>query len=166
MKKGILLVMFALLSLAGFSQVSWNAKVGMNISNFTGDLDVSAKVGVKLGVGMEYAFNDTWLLQPSLFLSQKGAKFSATVSGNEAEVKFNAMYFELPIMAAARFNVANNTNIVVSAGPYLACGLTALLTQQTPTSFIKSKVGVLISNCYKYQSASFFNFLKCSITAR
>lgn len=45
--------MFALLSVAGFSQVSWNAKVGMNISNFTGDLDVSAKVGVKLGVGME-----------------------------------------------------------------------------------------------------------------
>ena len=116
MKKSILLVMFALLSVAGFSQVSWNAKVGMNISNFTGDLDVSAKVGVKLGVGMEYAFNDTWLLQPSLFLSQKGAKFSATVSGDEADVKFNAMYFELPIMMAARFNVANNTNIVVSAG--------------------------------------------------
>lgn len=113
MKKSILLVMFALLSVAGFSQVSWNAKVGMNISNFTGDLDVSAKVGVKLGVGMEYAFNDTWLLQPSLFLSQKGAKFSATVSGDEADVKFNAMYFELPIMMAARFNVANNTNIVV-----------------------------------------------------
>ena len=92
-------------------------------SNFTGDLDVSAKVGVKLGVGMEYAFNDTWLLQPSLFLSQKGAKFSATVSGDEADVKFNAMYFELPIMMAARFNVANNTNIVVSAGPYMAYGV-------------------------------------------
>ena len=111
MKKSILLVMFALLSVAGFSQVSWNAKVGMNISNFTGDLDVSAKVGVK------------WLLQPSLFLSQKGAKFSATVSGDEADVKFNAMYFELPIMMAARFNVANNTNIVVSAGPYMAYGV-------------------------------------------
>lgn len=35
MKKSILLVMFALLSVAGFSQVSWNAKVGMNISNFS-----------------------------------------------------------------------------------------------------------------------------------
>ena len=33
------------------------------------------------------------------------------------------MYFELPIMMAARFNVANNTNIVVSAGPYMACGV-------------------------------------------
>ena len=123
MKKGVLLAMFALWSVAGFSQVSWNAKVGMNISNFTGDLDVSAKVGVKLGVGMEYAFNDTWLLQPSLFLSQKGAKFSATIYSNEAEIKFNAMYFELPIMMAACIYVTDHTNIVISAGPYLACGV-------------------------------------------
>ncbi len=122
MKKSILFVLFALISVAGFSQITgWNAKVGMNFSHYTGDLDMSAKVGVQLAVGFEYAFNDTWLLQPSLFLSQKGAKFSATVSGNEAEVKFNAMYFELPIMAAARFNVADNTNFVVSAGPYFAC---------------------------------------------
>lgn len=26
-------------------------------------------------------------------------------------------------MGAARFNVANNTNLVVTAGPYLACGV-------------------------------------------
>ena len=26
-------------------------------------------------------------------------------------------------MAAARFNVADNTNLVVNAGPYLACGI-------------------------------------------
>ena len=123
MKKSILLVLFSLLSIAGFSQVLWNAKVGMNISNFTGDTEMSAKVGVKLGVGMEYAFNNTWLLQPSLFLSQKGAKGSATVTGNSVEQKINAIYFELPIMAAARFKVANSTNIVISAGPYLACGV-------------------------------------------
>ena len=49
MKKGILLVMFALLSLAGFSQVSWNAKVGMNISNFTGDLDVVLRLVLNWG---------------------------------------------------------------------------------------------------------------------
>ena len=33
------------------------------------------------------------------------------------------MYLELPVMAAARFNVADNTNLVVNAGPYLACGI-------------------------------------------
>ena len=39
MKKSILFVLFALISVAGFSQITgWNAKVGMNFSNYTGDL--------------------------------------------------------------------------------------------------------------------------------
>ena len=49
------------------------------------------------------------------FCRTKGAK----KDGNS----INAMYLELPVMAAARFNVADNTNIVVNAGPYLACGI-------------------------------------------
>ena len=61
MKKSILFVLFALISVAGFSQITgWNAKVGMNFSNYTGDLDMNAKVGFKLGGGFEYAFDDTW----------------------------------------------------------------------------------------------------------
>ena len=60
MKKSVLFVLFALISVAGFSQIAgWNAKVGMNFSNYTGDLDLNAKVGFKLGGGFEYAFNDT-----------------------------------------------------------------------------------------------------------
>ena len=51
MKKSVLFVLFALISVAGFSQITgWNAKVGMNFSNYTGDLDLNAKVGFKLGV--------------------------------------------------------------------------------------------------------------------
>ena len=116
MKKSVLFVLFALISVAGFSQITgWNAKVGMNFSNYTGDLDLNAKVGFKLGGGFEYAFNDTWSLQPSLFLTGKGAKKDA--------LTINAYYLELPVMGAARFNVANNTNLVVTAGPYLACGV-------------------------------------------
>ena len=50
MKKSVLFVLFALISVAGFSQITgWNAKVGMNFSNYTGDLDLNAKVGFKLG---------------------------------------------------------------------------------------------------------------------
>ena len=112
----ILFVLFALISVAGFSQITgWNAKVGMNFSNYTGDLDMNAKVGFKLGGGFEYAFDDTWSLQPSLFLTGKGAKKDA--------LTVNAYYLELPIMGAARFNVADNTNLVVNAGPYFACGI-------------------------------------------
>ena len=115
MKRNLVFVLFALVSVVGFSQVSWNAKVGMNISNFTGDFDMNAKVGFKIGGGMEYGFNEIWSLQPSLFVSSKGAK--------KDELSVNAVYLELPVMAAARFKVADNTNIVLSAGPYFACGI-------------------------------------------
>lgn len=124
MKKSVLFVMFALISVAGFSQITgWNAKVGMNVSNWTTD-DLDAKVGFRVGFGTEYAFSDMWSLQPSLFFSTKGAKAdSGEVMGASAKVTVNQMYLELPVMAAARFNVADNTNIVVTAGPYLACGV-------------------------------------------
>lgn len=74
MKRNLVFVLFALVSVVGFSQVSWNAKVGMNISNYTGDFDMNAKVGFKIGGGMEYGFNEIWSLQPSLFVSSKGVK--------------------------------------------------------------------------------------------
>ena len=110
MKKSILFILFALVSVVGFSQITgWNAKVGMNISNYTGDADMNAKIGFKLGGGFEYAFDNTWSLQPSLFVSSKGAK--------QDELTINAYYLELPVMAAARFDVANNTNVVINAGP-------------------------------------------------
>lgn len=116
MKKSILFVLFALISVASFSQITgWNAKVGMNISNYTGDADLNAKVGFRIGGGFEYGLDNTWSIQPSLFLSTKGAK--------QDGVTLNPIYLELPVMAAARFNVADNTNIVVSAGPYVACGI-------------------------------------------
>ena len=108
MKRNLVFVLFALVSVVGFSQVSWNAKVGMNISNYTGDFDMNAKVGFKIGGGMEYGFNEIWSLQPSLFVSSKGVK--------KDELSVNAVYLELPVMAAARFKVADNTNIVLSAG--------------------------------------------------
>lgn len=116
MKKSFLFILFALVSVAGFSQITgWNAKVGMNFSNYTGDIDLNTKVGFKLGGGFEYALDEMWSLQPSLFLTTKGAKKDAN--------SINAVYLELPVMGAARFNVADNTNLVVTAGPYLACGI-------------------------------------------
>lgn len=54
MKKSVLFIMLALFSVASFSQITgWNAKVGMNVSNWTTD-DLKAKVGFRVGVGTEY----------------------------------------------------------------------------------------------------------------
>lgn len=66
-------------------------------------------------------------LQPSLFFSQKGAKYSGDYKGNiadaDADVKINQLYLELPINVQFRFNIADNTNLVIATGPYLACGV-------------------------------------------
>ena len=48
MKKGLIFVLFALVSIVSYSQISWNAKVGMNMSNFTGDSDTDMRVGLML----------------------------------------------------------------------------------------------------------------------
>ena len=119
MKKGLIFVLFALVSIVSYSQVSWNAKVGMNMSNFTGDMDTDMKIGFNVGVGMEYQFTDMWSIQPSLMISQKGGKYDE----DGETVKFNPMYLEIPVLAAARFAVTDNQNVVVKAGPYFAFGV-------------------------------------------
>lgn len=103
------------------SKVSWNVKAGMNISNWTGDGSEGskAKVGFKIGAGMEYALDKTWSLQPSLFLTSKGTK------GEEGETSatVNQVYLELPVNLQARVPVADKTNILFAAGPYFAYGV-------------------------------------------
>ena len=104
------------------SKISWNVKAGMNISDWTGgdSEDAKAKVGFKIGAGMEYALDKTWSLQPSLFLTSKGAKGK----GEEGEkVTVNQMYLELPVNLQARVPVADKTNILFAAGPYFAYGV-------------------------------------------
>lgn len=85
----------------------------------TNDEKCNAKVGFQVGVGMEYAFNNSFAIQPSLLLTTKGTKSSL----DGADVSFSPMYLELPIMAAYRVNAGNNFNVVLSAGPYIAYGV-------------------------------------------
>lgn len=127
MKKCFLFMLFAMVSLAGFSQFKgWNAKVGMNLSSWTED-ELDTKLGFRAGVGTEYMFSNIFSLQPSLFFSLKGCKASdegefENVQG-KVKLTVNQMYLELPVMLAARFNVANNTNLVITAGPYAGYGI-------------------------------------------
>ena len=130
MKKSVLTVLFALFCTMSFAQLSFNVKAGLNLSSYIGD-----KPGVRLGVGMEYQFTDIISLQPSLFFSQKGAKYSEGYKGivdADADVKINQLYLELPINVQFRFNIANNTNLVVATGPYLACGVKLNSTARPP----------------------------------
>lgn len=44
MKKFLLTAVLGMFALAGFSQVKWDAKVGMSMTNLTGDMDGDMKI--------------------------------------------------------------------------------------------------------------------------
>lgn len=107
------LAMFALVS---FSQVKWDFKFGMNFSNMTKYDDTKALPGFNLGLGMDYGFNENWSFQSGLLFTSKGFKVKDVV-------KVRPVYLDIPILAAYKFNISDNTKFVINAGPYLAFGL-------------------------------------------
>lgn len=115
MKKFLMTAVLGMFALAGFSQVKWDAKVGMNFSNMTKLDDAKALPGFNLGVGMDYGFSESWSLQSGLMISSKGYKYDG--------FKARPIYLDIPILAAYKFNISDNTKFVINAGPYLAFGL-------------------------------------------
>ncbi|MDR0894929.1 MAG: PorT family protein [Prevotellaceae bacterium] len=120
MKRKMLLALLCMVTIMASAQVSWNAKAGLNLSNMRGEGESGdLKVGYNLGVGMEYAFNERWSLQPSLSLTAKGTR----ESDGGTTVQLNAVYLELPVMAALRVPVSDRVNLVFGLGPYVAYGV-------------------------------------------
>lgn len=128
MKKGLIFVLFALVSIVSYSQISWNVKAGMTMNNMTKLDDTKMKLGYTVGVGADYAINDMWSVQSGLNITAKGWKsdfIGENEDGDDVKytTKFNPIYLELPILAAVKFDIADNMKLVVNAGPYLAFGL-------------------------------------------
>lgn len=119
MKKFLMTAVLGMFALAGFSQVKWDAKFGMNFSNITKLDDAKALPGFNLGVGMDYGFSENWSLQSGLLISSKGFKYKE----GDWKNKYRPIYLDIPILAAYKFNISDNTKFVINAGPYLAIGL-------------------------------------------
>lgn len=116
MKKFLMTAVLGMFALAGFSQVKWDARVGMNFSNMTKAEGTKALPGFNLGVGMDYGFSENWSLQSGLMISSKGYKI-------KDYSKDRPIYLDIPVLAAYKFNISDNTKFVINAGPYLAFGL-------------------------------------------
>ena len=122
MKKFLLTAVLGMFALAGFSQLKWDAKVGMSMTNIT-QVDMDMKVGYTLGVGMDYAFSDMWSLQSGLNFTSKGAKDSYEEEGVKVNYKECSHYLDIPILAVAKLNLSDNIKFVVNAGSYFSFGL-------------------------------------------
>ena len=139
-KKLATILLLLLVSLSGYSQMSWKVKAGVNISDITNWELADYKPGYQFGVGMDYYFNDHWGIQPSLMLISKGYKIKGDYPPfiNKSEqlksydITDNKVYVELPLLLTYRFNVSEKLKLIFSGGGYIAYGI-AGKTKNTAT---------------------------------
>ena len=137
MKKKIITILLFLFSACyGYSQLSWNAKAGMNLSRITNYGEVNMKPGYQFGVGMDYYFTNHLGIQPSLMIISKGYKDKNEIYVGDFEDGYggyypnasynqtlNRIYIELPVMLAYRFNVSGAMKLVINGGGYVSYGI-------------------------------------------
>lgn len=119
MKKVLLTLLLGMFAIAGFSQLRWDVKFGMNFGNMTKMDDSKALPGFTAGVGMDYEFNESWAFQPGLMFTSKGYKYK--IGGEKLTVR--PIYLDIPLLAAYKFPITDNVKFVINAGPYLGIGL-------------------------------------------
>lgn len=125
----ILFFVLIALTLQGVSAqngIDWSVKAGLGIGNITGNniksLDV--KPIYELGFGLDCPLDKTWLLQTGIFFVSKGTNYMiVSMDAISAQARVNALYLELPLMAAIRLPVSRHTDVMISAGPYAGWGI-------------------------------------------
>lgn len=123
MKQTILTIFFAIIALGANAQspISFQVKAGVGTSNFYGEnVESDTRIAYKVGVGMNYELNRTWVFQPSLNFVSIGAREDIEYVG---KANMNELYIQLPVMMAARLNLGKNYSASLSAGPYIAYGV-------------------------------------------
>ena len=118
LKLTLIVVMLAVVS-AVSAQVDFGVKGGINMSNFSGINNNTAKVGFNIGVSADYDFAPNMGIQTGLFVTTKGLKLK------EDRVSYtqNLVYLQLPVHYAYKIDVTPGTRVFLHGGPYAAVGI-------------------------------------------
>ena len=120
MKRIILLSTLFFLSTAGFAQWTFDVRAGANASTFDVG-ETRQALGLKVGVGAEYAFSELFAVRPGLFFSMKGAsQEGARRFEYDGDKIYRSSYLEVPVWASFRFKIAPGFRLALNAGPYAA----------------------------------------------
>jgi hypothetical protein len=124
MKKVLFIAVVALLGLGNVNaqEVKFGTKVGLNLSNFTGDLDdLDSKIGLNLGAFAEISLSDKFIFQPELLFSSQGAKSEESDNNFSIEQTLKFNYLNMPLM----IKFAASDKFALEFGPQLGFLLSA-----------------------------------------
>jgi hypothetical protein len=97
--------------------LTFGAKAGVNYANVSNVEDSKATIGFHVGGIANYAFNESWSIQPEVLFSTKGYSFE--VLDETSNVTFS--YIEIPV--SVKYTLSNSLNF--SAGPYVGILMSA-----------------------------------------
>jgi len=134
MKKTLFVLLLLISVSASHAQWSITPEAGFATIKRTGPTDW--KPGVKIGLGVEYDFNNRFALQSGLYCASRGYStgypsilYSPENGGQYFEdntdpspSKLNREFLQLPVMAKLSWDVFEDTRISVAVGPYVALG--------------------------------------------
>jgi hypothetical protein len=102
--------------------VKFGTKVGLNLSNFIGDLGYSDfKIGFNLGAFAEISLKHKLTFQPELLFSSQGAKFEESDNNFSFEETLKFNYLNMPLM----IKFAASDKFALEFGPQLGFLLSA-----------------------------------------
>ena len=126
MKKLLTFVVFILLPLGAFSQVTWNVKAGLGSSGLLSYGGEDARFSFRVGGGANVPFGRGFFVNPSLYFVRKGFTFDGFYGSEQiSEAHYNVRmdYLELPVNVGFRLDLGKDCGLSFYTGPYVACGL-------------------------------------------
>lgn len=159
MKKILLSAVFLFSALSYAQDVKFGAKVGLNISNLSGDVeDTKSLIGAHLGGFAEISISEKFAIQPELLFSMQGAKSEYSESdvdysySEESKTKLN--YLNVPILA--KYYVAEKFALL--AGPQFGI----LMSAKEDYEFSETLSGTSDSGSESIDAKEFYKSLALS----
>lgn len=113
---------------ANAQSFKFGPKVGLNISNYTGDnVESEAIVGAHFGGLLSFGIGNVFSIQPEVLFSTQGAK----IKGDLEDYEFKTNYVAVPVMLKARTGIG----LYFEAGPQFAFKTGEKIGDQTINDF-------------------------------
>lgn len=134
----ILLSAVVLFSAISYAQdIKYGAKAGLNISNFSGDVeDAKSLIGLQFGGFAEISISEKFAIQPELLFSMQGAKseYSESEPGYSYSEEYTSKLNYLNIPVLAKYYVADKFALL--AGPQLGILMSAKEKYEASETFM------------------------------
>ena len=121
------LLAFVLTASYAHAQLTFGARAGLNLTNFSEREDgqklegvdkSKLKPGFQLGVVAEAALSDNLYIQPGILIATQGGAYKYSETGYSETETINLNYLQIPVNLQYKLDM-NGMNLLLQGGPYL-----------------------------------------------